>query len=214
MSRPDVSDERRPQIIDAAVRVFIRTGFRKATMPDVAREAGLSVGGMYWYFKGKDEIIAAILERAFGEDFSALVELLEAGAPAAERLRVFVDGYVASFAERQWMHAISIDFYGEAAHDEKVQAVILRYLARYRQALAALIGQGIQAGEFRPVDPVAATNALLGMEEGLSLLLAVDPQGTRWRESFLLGCELVIAGLRAPAESLRDHTDGTNPRIA
>lgn len=43
MSRPDVSDERRPQIIDAAVRVFTRTGYRKATMPDVAREAGLSI---------------------------------------------------------------------------------------------------------------------------------------------------------------------------
>ena len=81
MTRPDVSDERRPQIIEAAIQVFLRKGYRKASMPEIARQAGLSIGGVYWYFKSKDEIIAAILERIFDQDFSALTELLGAGAP-------------------------------------------------------------------------------------------------------------------------------------
>jgi AcrR family transcriptional regulator len=198
MSRPDVSEERRPQIVEAAIRVFIRKGFRKATMPDIAREAGLSIGGVYWYFEGKDEIVSAILERAFAEDFGALAELVRADAPATGRLLAFVAAYADSFDQWLWMNPIGAEFYGEAAHDEKVRAVILRYIDRYRQALAALIGQGIQRGEFRVVDPAVAATALLGLEEGLGLLLAVDGQGTRWRESFLLGCELLIAGLRAP----------------
>jgi AcrR family transcriptional regulator len=212
MPRPDVSEERRPQIIEAAIRVFTRKGFRKATMPDIAREAGLSVGGVYWYYKGKDEIVSAILQRAFDEDFGALAELLSADAPAADRLLSFVAGYADSFDQWLWMNPIGAEFYGEAAHDEKVRAVILRYLDRYRQALAALIGQGIQRGEFHAVDPSVAATALLGLEEGLGLLLAVDAQGTRWRESFLLGCELLIAGLRAPAELLTDCTDDTDQR--
>lgn len=198
MSRPDVSEERRLQIVEAAIRVFTRKGFRKATMPDIAAEAGLSVGGVYWYYKGKDEIVSAILERAFGEDFGALAELLSADAPAAGRLLSFVAAYADSFDQWLWMNPIGAEFYGEAAHDEKVRAVILRYIDRYRQALAALIGQGVQRGEFRAVDPFVAATALLGLEEGLGLLLAVDGQGVRWRESFLLGCELLIAGLRAP----------------
>ncbi len=195
MSRPDVSEERRPQIVDAAIRVFTSKGFRKATMPDIAAEAGLSVGGVYWYFKGKDEIVSAILQRAFDEDFGALAELLDADAPAAGRLLAFVVAYADSFDQWLWMNPIGAEFYGEAAHDEKVRTVILRYLGRFRQALAALIGQGIERGEFRPVDPAVAATALLGMEEGLSLLLAVDAHGTHWRESFLLGCHLLIAGL-------------------
>jgi AcrR family transcriptional regulator len=198
MSRPDVSAERRPQIIDAAIRVFTRKGYRNATMPDVAREAGLSVGGVYWYFKSKDEIIAAILQRIFDQDFSALTELLGAGAPAADRLQAFVDGYADSFEQWQWMNPIGMEFYGEAAHDEKVRGVVLRYLERFRRALATLIEQGIQRGEFRAVDPIDTANVLLGMEEGLALLLAVDPQRTRWRQSFKLGCGLLISGLRTP----------------
>lgn len=198
MSRPDVSEERRPQIIDAAIRVFTRKGYRNATMPDVAREAGLSVGGVYWYFKSKDEIVAAILEHTFSQDFSALTELLGAGQPSAKRLRDFVDEYAASFDEWQWLNAVGMEFYGEAAHNEQVRAVIQRYLARYRAALAELIAQGVQRGEFRPVDPVDTANALLALEEGLSQLLAADPQGIRWRESFLLGSQLMIDGLKAP----------------
>lgn len=197
MPRPDVSEERRSQIIDAAIQVFSRAGYSKASMPAVAREAGLSVGGMYWYFKSKDEIVAALLERAFAADFDVLVHLLDAETSAAERLWAFVNNYVASFAERQRLNTISIEFYSAAMHDEKVRCVILRYVEHYRLALAALIEQGIQRGEFRPINPGTAATALLGMEEGLSLLLAVDPQGTRWRESFLLGCELIIAGLIA-----------------
>jgi AcrR family transcriptional regulator len=198
MSRPDVSDERRPQIVDAAIRVFIRKGYRKATMPEIAAEAGLSVGGVYWYFKGKDEIVAAILDRTFDEDLGALTVLLAASAPTAERLRAFVDFYAGSFEDWQWMNTIGAEFYGEAVHDAKVQEVIVRYLGRYRHALAALIAQGIRAGEFRPVDPMDTANVFLGIEEGLSMLLAVDAPRTRWRESFLLGCELIIAGLKVP----------------
>jgi AcrR family transcriptional regulator len=198
MSRPDVSEERRPQIVDAAIRVFIRKGYRKATMPEIAAEAGLSVGGVYWYFKSKDEIIAAILERTFAEDLGALTALLAAGAPTAGRLRAFVDFYAGSFDDWEWMNMIGAEFYGEAVHDARVQAVIVRYLSRYRDALAALIEQGIQRGEFRAVDPLDAANVFLGLEEGLSMLLAVDAPRTRWRESFLLGCELIIAGLKVP----------------
>ena len=55
--------------------MFTRKGYRNATTPDVARAAGLRVGGAYWYFNSKDEIVAAILERTFDQNFSALAEL-------------------------------------------------------------------------------------------------------------------------------------------
>ncbi|MEI6290001.1 MAG: hypothetical protein WCP19_06160, partial [Chloroflexota bacterium] len=44
--------------------------------------------------------------------------------------------------------------------------------------------------------PGDVANVILGLEEGLSLLIVVDPQGIRWRESFQAGIELVLAGLK------------------
>jgi AcrR family transcriptional regulator len=196
MPRPDVSEERRPQIVEAATRVFIRKGYRKTTMPDVAREAGLSIGGVYWYFKSKDEIVLAILGQCFQSDLEALKLLVNSTAPATDRVNAFVADYVESFNTYAWINPIGIEFYGEAAHDPKVRSFILEYLVHYRQALVTLIEQGIRCGEFRPVDPVDTANAILGLEEGLSLLLVADPEGVDWKKSFQIGVELLLAGLQ------------------
>jgi AcrR family transcriptional regulator len=53
-------DARRRQILDAARRTFVGNGFHTTSMQDILREANLSAGAVYRYFKSKDEIIAAI----------------------------------------------------------------------------------------------------------------------------------------------------------
>ena len=60
-------DARRRHILDAARRCFIRNGFHATSVQDILAEAELSVGAMYRYFKGKDDIIAAIVAEALSE---------------------------------------------------------------------------------------------------------------------------------------------------
>lgn len=73
---PKVSEEhrsrRREQILDAARECFIRKGFHQTSMADVFAESGLSAGAVYVYFKGKDEIVAAIAERVMANVYSVL----------------------------------------------------------------------------------------------------------------------------------------------
>src|SRR5262245_30602356 len=62
---PKVTEEhveaRRRQILTAALRCFAREGFHRTTMQDIFREADLSPGAVYTYFKGKDELIRGII---------------------------------------------------------------------------------------------------------------------------------------------------------
>ncbi len=64
-------DDRRQQILDAATRCFTRNGFHATSMQDVLSEANLSAGAVYRYFRGKDEIIAAIATTNMGAVASA-----------------------------------------------------------------------------------------------------------------------------------------------
>ena len=86
--KPDVSEERKSQILDAAMNTFARMGFHKARMDDVAEEAGLSKGALYWYFKSKDAIIGAILDRLFN---LALKDLRTLQASKEESVRDGLD---------------------------------------------------------------------------------------------------------------------------
>lgn len=59
---PRIAEDRREQIIDAAMRVFAEKGFARATNRDIAREAGITTGLIYYYFKSKEDLLRAALE--------------------------------------------------------------------------------------------------------------------------------------------------------
>jgi AcrR family transcriptional regulator len=70
------SSERREAILEAAQACFVRTGFHRTTMQDVAREAGMSAGNLYRYFASKDALVAGLAERdraTIVQDFNTLV---------------------------------------------------------------------------------------------------------------------------------------------
>jgi TetR/AcrR family transcriptional regulator, repressor for uid operon len=74
---PPAAVDRRMRILDAAERCFVRNGFHKSTMQDVAAECSMSPGNLYRYFPSKDAIVAGLAERdreQFNGDFQKLVD--------------------------------------------------------------------------------------------------------------------------------------------
>jgi len=71
---PRGRSEKRARIVDAAIRVFARTGYHGARISDIAKEAGIAYGLVYHYFRNKDEILDTI----FQERWSAFLQALEA----------------------------------------------------------------------------------------------------------------------------------------
>jgi AcrR family transcriptional regulator len=69
-------DPRRKQILDAALRRFDHYGYRKTTMAEIAREAGVSVGALYLFFKSKEEILLANAELRYCQYMAAMREVL------------------------------------------------------------------------------------------------------------------------------------------
>src|SRR3989442_11262936 len=81
--RPAMRDPGKPQqIIDAAIRVFARTGYYNSRVSDIAREAGIASGTIYLYFKTKDEILVTLFREKMAE-WVAYVRREIAGEPSA-----------------------------------------------------------------------------------------------------------------------------------
>jgi AcrR family transcriptional regulator len=89
--------DRRRELLDAAVTVFARKGFRAARVGDIAEEAGVAHGLLYHYFRSKDEV----LETIFRETWQLLAvetERIEAAeVPLREQLRRFARIYLGSW---------------------------------------------------------------------------------------------------------------------
>jgi len=194
--RPDSSEIRRNQILDAATKVFVRQGFQHARMDDIVEESGLSKGTLYWYFKSKEDIINAILRRLFTGDLENLESLVQAEGTASERLIRLTNDRVIGMKRMSSLVPIIFDFYAVAVHQQWVQQFIGEYFKHFRTLLEDLIQQGIDTGEFRPVNTTKAAISLASLYEGLTLHWLMDPQTVQWEILSENSIPMLLDGLK------------------
>src|SRR5690349_15839736 len=83
-------DDKRQQILQAAVRVFARQGYEASPVGDVAREAGVAYGLVYHYFDSKDAVLEAVFRERWGRLRAAFALAGATGEPAPGRLALVV----------------------------------------------------------------------------------------------------------------------------
>src|SRR5947207_9648539 len=87
MSAPSLQADLRDVILDAIERLLARYGYKKTTMDDLAREAGIGKGTIYLYFPSKKEVALSSIDRVVERVQEQLQALARADAPVPDRLR-------------------------------------------------------------------------------------------------------------------------------
>lgn len=94
---PRITEQRqeatRQRILQGARRVFVEKGFHEATIDDLVAECGLSVGAIYGYFKGKDELIRASILAANRQESDAVLEDTQAAGTVREKMERAIRGW-------------------------------------------------------------------------------------------------------------------------
>jgi len=194
-SQTDLKQERRKQILDAAEKVFTQRGFNKARMDDIVTESGLSKGALYWYYKSKDEIILALMDRFFAGEMQVEEELFSTEGDARQQLEVFFDAVFKDIRRFEERMSLGYEFLSLAARTEEVRDAIRGYYRRYQAILSQIIQQGIDSGEFIPIDPDDAATAAISILEGMALLWFIDPEILDWDRIGDLPTRIFLQGI-------------------
>jgi TetR/AcrR family fatty acid metabolism transcriptional regulator len=189
-------EDKRRQLLDAAVRVFARKGFHASRVGDIAEEAGVAHGLLYHYFKSKDQVLEAV----FHENWSILIARIESveetDEPAADQIR-----HIAAIVLRTWLHLpdvvrVVIQEFGRSPElAERVGELTLPI-----DALQRVISRGIERGEFRQdVDPAFAATVVYGSIDELLTAwvlgrLPSDEEAVGRAEQTLV--EVILLGLK------------------
>lgn len=197
MSRPDVRVERKNQILDTAAVVFAKHGFHQARMDDIVQASGLSKGAIYWYFKGKDDIIDGLLQRFFDPEMHQARQILDAPGTVRERLTCLMQSAMKDVqnVSEQGLLPIFYEYYALATRQEETRTFLQSYVQGYRSIMAALIEQGIAHGEFRPVDVDAVSTAIPALFEGFILLWTIDSTTGNLEKLTTVALNLFLDGL-------------------
>ena len=197
--RPDVSEERKNQILDAAEQVFTKKGLDDARMDDIAEQTGLSKGTLYLYFKSKDELVIAILNRIFGGLFEQVEGRKKEALSATDAIWRFTDEAVRDYTRMLHMMPIAYEFLALAFRNTIVQKALKSYFNHYMNALVPIIQRGINSGEFRPVDAEEVTLAVGAIFEGTILLWVYDHARVDPEKHIHSSIRLLLEGIQVQA---------------
>jgi AcrR family transcriptional regulator len=164
--------EVRDRILAAATRVFSEKGYQGSTIADVVRESGLSVGAIYTYFSGKDELIRSSCDQIAARGLDQLAERLAPATTTAERLAIAIRLYVETIDDYDGAPGqISlVQAWAEADREPGVREMLAARRERLVGAGRYLIAQGIASGELPAwLDVDAVTRGFLGLLDGLLL---------------------------------------------
>jgi AcrR family transcriptional regulator len=152
-------DERLEHLLSHAANVFADKGYHSTTMRDLARASGMSLAGMYYYVRGKEELLYVVQERCFTQVLAGAERAIGAATDPLERLQAFIRHHVAFFAAHMAeMKVLSHEANSLTGERQRKVNVIKRC---YVDLLAGLLKE--VAPEEPPVDRRAAAYVLFGM---------------------------------------------------
>jgi len=165
----------RENIISAATEVFSRYGFKKTSIEDIARALRMGKSSIYYYFKGKEEIFQAVVDREADLLRVKVKEILDSAQPVTEKLRTYVkmrmdlikqlSNYMEILKNDDLMNLELTEKFRKKYDDEEITIV--------RQILE----EGTNKGELKVKDLNLSALAIVTAMKGLEIPLVTSTMG-------------------------------------
>ena len=171
------ADQRREQMLRAALDVIAERGYAESRIADVAERAGTSPALVIYYFKTKDQVLTEAIR--FSEDswYEAGMRRMAQIPSAAGKLEEIVAMSCLPEADSEpssW--ALWLDLWAQAVRHPEVAGVRQKFDERWRELICSLVVEGQEAGEFGPVDPMDFAVLMSALLDGLAVQIALaDP---------------------------------------
>jgi AcrR family transcriptional regulator len=165
------SEQKRRDILDAALRVFTEQGYKTANLQRVARAAGMGKSTLYHYFDTKEELFSALADDLIRREASVLEVLATSDAEPRARFDQLLDSTLGLCQQWVSLGPFLFDMLAEPAGRRSLSEV----MDHLRDLAEKLIAEGQRAEVFRPGDPRAMAIVLIACVDGLILQDALSP---------------------------------------
>lgn len=150
------ASQRRDQILDAARDLFATKGYQATTIEDLMAACGIAKGTLYYHFKGKEEVLLALVVRTVAEMTTRASAVAAGDGSALDRLLAAI--VAARAQEHELVIAEEMNASGKA---EFHLLGVVELTRRLGPVLAGIIVDGVASGEFDTPDPLTAAEMVL-----------------------------------------------------
>jgi len=152
----------RADIVQAAAQIFRQKGYHATSMQDIADAVHLQKASLYHHVESKQDILLEILDHALDRLTADISGVVDSDLSPTLKLRLALRAYTSRLNEDRDLAAVLLLEY--RGLDSRLRARHVARRDRVDQLWRKLVQEGIDAGEFRRVDPVLTSFALLGVQ--------------------------------------------------
>jgi AcrR family transcriptional regulator len=172
------ADQRREQMLRAALEVIVERGYPDTRIADVAQLAGTSPALVIYYFKTKDQLLTEAIRLSEDTWYATGTSRMAAIDTAAGRLEELIAMSCLPGTDdpdapnTSWL--LWLDLWTQAARHPEVATVRQKFDERWRDTIASLVLEGQEAGEFGPVSPADFAATLSALLDGFAIQIALE----------------------------------------
>ncbi|MFP3866730.1 MAG: TetR/AcrR family transcriptional regulator [Desulfobacteraceae bacterium] len=197
-------------IVAAAKQVIAAKGFAATTMDEIAEAAQIAKGTIYLYFKSKNELFQAVISGIMEKLVTRVQEIRASALPPREKIIQVLKIMLETLeAEQAFFRVYVSEFPCLLPRSSPGSSTVIDLDQDFVAAVAAVLAEGMQAGDFLPHDPRKAAYVLRGMARAVAIHKMVEHSPDSLLEALPLLSNLVLQGL---APTLRRPEPGKRRR--
>ncbi|OGW32647.1 MAG: hypothetical protein A2X59_00995, partial [Nitrospirae bacterium GWC2_42_7] len=164
--------ESKKRILSAALKVFSRHGYADASIREIAKASGLSIGGVYLYFKNKEELYLSLIKERISEKNRRAEKIVGSEGPPAEKLSALIEMHLDHAMKNKGLILIHIKEHAFSFGSD----IRKEYFQRQISTIADIIKEGINIGEFRKCDVRETAKLIMSAIRGIVLSMAIEDE--------------------------------------
>jgi AcrR family transcriptional regulator len=169
-----IGDIRKTQIIEAALRKFSQVGTYNATLDDIAKEAGMSKGGIAYYYSSKDGLVKEVFKAFFERIFLRSKETMDQYTEPMDKLLSFGWLYDVNDPDATPGYQLLFDFMSMAVLDEECRQIYHEWVNGWVILLKQALIDGIEQGKFKDIDPESTARSISSIYHGIAMRWYLD----------------------------------------
>ncbi|MFC2038708.1 TetR family transcriptional regulator [Chloroflexota bacterium] len=189
----------REKLLDVALSVFSKKGYSATTLEDIAKEAGVTRGAIYWHFGSKSELYSSLVKEYSSRGNLIAQQAIEEGGSIIEIIRRIFIRILSSIEDDSKLRAMmelslfKTELAPELTADRQAQIKTGRSLI---EGISQAIQRGIESGELRSdLDPSGIARAFMAYQNGAIYLWLIDPDSFSLKESAGLFVDIFMEGI-------------------
>lgn len=199
LTRKEQQARTRSTLLQSAARVLACKGLHRASIDDIASDAGYTKGAFYANFRSKEELFLVMLDEHFAERLAAIEAVVADGSDLADQARRAGDDFVAALrGDEEWCR-LFLEFSSHASrHEDFRREFVARHQALTDGIAEILARRAADLGVEPPIPPAVIARMTSAMAHGVAIERLLDPEHTP-DDLFGEMLELFFTGLAARA---------------